>query len=62
MGLAPLAMQAVALEKRPEHRWLARLPRRNARLVESMSEGVHFYSPMTEQLISSRTVSTKQEE
>ncbi|WP_175773464.1 sugar ABC transporter [Paraburkholderia phenazinium] len=61
MGLTPLAMQAVALEKFPERRWLARMPRRNAQRVESMSEGVHLYSPMTEQLISSRTVSTGQE-
>jgi hypothetical protein len=61
MGLTPLAMQAVALEKYPERRWLARLPRRNAQLVESMSKGVYLYSPMTEQLTSSRTVSTEQE-
>jgi hypothetical protein len=55
-----LAMQAVALEKFPDRRWLAKLPRRNAQLVERMSEGVHLYSPMTEQLTSSRTVSTEQ--
>ncbi|SDI30253.1 sugar ABC transporter [Paraburkholderia phenazinium] len=61
MGLTPLAMQAVALEKLPERRWLARLPGRNAQLVESMSERVHLYSPMTEQLTSTRTVSMGQE-
>ncbi|NYH15596.1 sugar ABC transporter [Paraburkholderia bryophila] len=54
MGLTPLAMQAVALEKAPERRWLARLPRRNAQLAESLSGRVQLYSPMTEQLTSSR--------
>ncbi|SDC78908.1 sugar ABC transporter [Paraburkholderia lycopersici] len=62
MGLAPLAMRAVALEKSPERRWLAKLPRRNAQLVESMTEGVHLYSPMTQQLTTSRSVSADQEE
>ena len=61
MGLTPLAMRAVALEKFPDRRWLARLPRRNAQFVESMSEGVHFYSPMTEQLTGSHTISAEQE-
>ncbi|MDY7789214.1 sugar ABC transporter [Burkholderia ubonensis] len=61
MGLTPLAMRAVALEKFPERRWLATLPRQHARLVESMSEGVHLYAPMTEQLTSVRPVSTEQE-
>ncbi|PQZ67941.1 sugar ABC transporter [Achromobacter sp. MYb9] len=56
MGLAPLAMRAVALEKFPERRWLAKLPRRQAALVESQSEGIYLYSPMTEQLTSSRAV------
>lgn len=56
MGLPPLAMRAVALEKFPERRWLAKLPRRQAALVESQSEGIHLYSPMTEQLTSARTV------
>lgn len=60
MGLAPLAMRAVALEKFPEGRWLARLPRKNAHLVESMAEGrVHLYTPMTEQLTSARTALTE---
>ncbi|KAG8152718.1 sugar ABC transporter [Burkholderia catarinensis] len=50
IGLKPLAMQAVALEKFPERRWLAVLPRSDARLVENVPEGVYLYSPMTEQL------------
>lgn len=61
MGLTPLAMRAVALEKFPERRWLARVSRRNAQLVGSMSAGVHLYSPMTEQLTSFRTVLSEQE-
>jgi hypothetical protein len=61
MGLTPLAMRAVALEKFPEHRWLAKLPQRNTQLVGSMPEGVHLYSPMTGQLTRSCTVSTGQE-
>lgn len=48
-GLEPLAMQAVALEKFPEFRWLAVLPRKEAQRVEHV-EGVHLYAPMTEQL------------
>lgn len=62
MGLTPLAMRAVALEKFPERRWLARLTRQNTLLVESLPEGVHLYAPMTEQLTRSCTVSTEQEE
>jgi hypothetical protein len=53
MGLAPLAMRAVALEKSPERRWLAKLSRGKAQLIENVPEGVHFYAPMTEQLTSS---------
>ncbi|WP_144109778.1 sugar ABC transporter [Paraburkholderia sp. BCC1886] len=61
MGLTPLAMQAVALEKFPERRWLAKLPRRNAHLVESSPGSVHLYSPMTEQLIGACAERTEQE-
>ncbi|MDR3427529.1 MULTISPECIES: hypothetical protein [Silvimonas] len=53
MGLKPLAMQAVALEKYPESRWLAVLPRSKPGLVETLPEGVDLYEPMTEQLTSS---------
>lgn len=60
MGLTPLAMQAVALERFPERRWLAVLPRRSAQLVENMPEGLHLYAPMTEQLTSARPLSTAQ--
>ncbi|KVN39186.1 sugar ABC transporter [Burkholderia pyrrocinia] len=60
MGLEPLAMQAVALARFPEHRWLAVLPLGNARLVENMPEGLHLCAPMTEQLTSARPLSTAQ--
>ncbi|MFM0285817.1 sugar ABC transporter [Paraburkholderia megapolitana] len=62
MGLEPLAMHAVALEKFPERRWIATLPRRNAPFIESVPEGIHLYAPMTEQLTRSRTVSTEQQQ
>ena len=62
MGLTPLEIRAVALEKCPERRWLATMPRRNAQRVGSMPVGVHLYSPMTEQLTRSCTVSTRQQE
>ena len=50
MGLNPLAMQAVALEQFPAHRWLAVLPGHDARLVESAPANLYLYAPMTEQL------------
>lgn len=59
MGLDPLAMQAVALEKFPERRWLGKLPLSNALSFEGL-EGVHLYAPMTEQLTSARKASTAQ--
>lgn len=60
MGLRPLAMQAVALEKFPERRWLGTLPRKDAQLIESTSEDIHLYSPITEQLTNARSLSTAQ--
>jgi hypothetical protein len=52
IGLMPLAMHAVALEKFPEHRWLAKMPRRHAPLAQPLPEGIHIYAPMSEQLTS----------
>ncbi|KAB0633503.1 sugar ABC transporter [Burkholderia stagnalis] len=60
MGLAPLALQAVALERFPERRWLAILPQENARLVENVRDDLHLYAPMTQQLTSTRPLSTAQ--
>jgi len=50
MGLAPCAMRAVALEKSPEQRWLARLDRAPASVAGHLLEGLHVYAPMTPQL------------
>ncbi|AJF00479.1 hypothetical protein [Pandoraea apista] len=52
MGLAPLAMQAIALEKNPERRWLAVSSRSNARLVGHVADGIHLYTPITARLTS----------
>jgi hypothetical protein len=50
MGLAPYPMQAVALEKSPAHRWLAKLGRSIDIDMASLPQGVHLYAPMTAQL------------
>jgi len=60
IGLMPLAMHAIALEKFPERRWLAKMPRRNAPLAKHLPQGVYMYSPMTEQLTSSGSTSSEQ--
>ncbi|MCA8018894.1 sugar ABC transporter [Burkholderia metallica] len=59
LGLEPLAMQAVALDKSPEQRWLAVVPESHALLAGALPEGVHLYAPMTPQLTSA--LSTAQE-
>jgi len=56
MGLAPYQMQAVALEKFPEHRWLAKLGRSKALEAEHLPNGVYLYAPMTAQLTSGSDV------
>lgn len=52
MGLTPHLMHAVALEKVPENRWLAKLGRSIDLEVEHLPQGVHLYIPMTPQLTS----------
>lgn len=52
MGLAPVQMRAVALEKWPENRWLAKLGRAMGFGVDRVPKGVHLYAPMTAQLTS----------
>ncbi|MBN3836441.1 sugar ABC transporter [Burkholderia sp. Ac-20344] len=61
LGLEPLAMQAVALEKFPERRWLAVVPRNSALLREARPKDIHLYAPMTEQLTSARSLAAAQE-
>ena len=62
MGATPLDMRAVALEKFPERRWLAKLPRRNAQLMGNVPEGVQLYSPLTQRLTTADMVSTEEQE
>ncbi len=50
LGLTPYAMHAVAMEKFPEHRWLAKVERGNAPDIKRLPDGVHIYTPMTTQL------------
>ena len=52
LGLIPYAMHAVALEKFPEYRWLARVKRGETHDIERLQEDVHVYVPMTAQLTS----------
>lgn len=60
LGLHPLAMHAVALEKFPEQCWLASLPRKQAPLAGSFPEGIFFYAPMTQQLKSAAVTHAEQ--
>lgn len=50
MGITPVRMWAVALEKFPENRWLAKLDRSIPLSVDALATGVHLYAPMTAQL------------
>jgi hypothetical protein len=52
MGLTPYQMQAVALERFPEHRWMAKMGRSIELGMEQLRKGVHLYAPMTGQLTS----------
>lgn len=52
IGLKPDLMQAVALEKFPENRWLAKLDNSISLSVETLPKDVHLYAPMTVQLTS----------
>ena len=52
LGLTPCAMHAVALQKLPEYRWLAKAAHARAPVIEHLPEDIHVYAPMTVQLIS----------
>lgn len=52
MGLTPEQMWAVALEKCPENRWLAKLGSSTSLGLDALPKGVHLYTPMTAQLTS----------
>lgn len=53
-GLAPSAMQAVALDKSPQRRWLATVGASAVGAMAGWPEGVHLYAPMTAQLTPGR--------
>lgn len=52
LGLTPYAMHAVAMDKLPEYRWLAKVEGAKTPGVERLTEDVHVYAPMTTQLTS----------
>lgn len=56
LGLNPQAMHAVAMEKFPEYRWLAKVERAQTPDLEQLREDVHIYEPMTAQLMSNDSV------
>jgi hypothetical protein len=59
LGLSPCALHAVALEKVPKHRWLAKLDRQSAHLATRLSDDVQLYAPLTKQLTSVRIGATE---
>ncbi len=50
LRLAPHAMHAIAMERHPEHRWLAKIGAGEMPDIGHLPEGVHVYAPMTMQL------------
>jgi hypothetical protein len=54
MGLTPYQIYAVALERFPEHRWLAKRTHSTDLNVELLPKGVFLYTPMAVQLTSNR--------
>lgn len=50
LGLTPFALHAVALDKTPAHRWLAKLDRTQAKASDL--QGLNVYCAMTVQLLS----------
>ncbi|NJC70035.1 sugar ABC transporter [Planosporangium thailandense] len=52
LGLTPQAMHAVAMERNPEHRWLASAPAADIPFLSQLPDAVHVYLPMTPRLTS----------
>lgn len=50
LGLAPSALQAIALDKSPAQRWLATLDRVRLPADEVLPDDIHIYEPITAQL------------
>ena len=59
LGLAPCRMQAVALERFPEHRWVAKMGRATGPGMHQLPEGVHLYAPMTDQLTNGSDIAAR---
>ncbi|WP_238704618.1 hypothetical protein [Pseudomonas nabeulensis] len=55
MGFTPEPMWAVALEKCPENRWLAKLDSSTSVGLGALAKNVQLYAPMTVQLTSHGT-------
>jgi len=60
MGLIPNEMQAVGLEKHPEHLWFARLSLQGRHPAEHLAGDIWCYAPITAQLISDPSQSAGQ--
>lgn len=56
LGLAPSHLQAMALEKSPARRWLAKAERAQLPDIGDLPPGLHAYEAMTPQLTSDGTV------
>lgn len=56
LGLTPFAIRAAAMEKFPEHRWLAKADRSMIDDIGQLPEDMHVYAPMTPQLTSDDNV------
>ena len=52
LGLMPQAVHAVAMEKFPERRWLAKSKRNEIADIDRLPDHIHIYEPMTAQLTS----------
>lgn len=50
LGSSPYEIRAIAMDKFPEHRWLAKVERTKISDIEHLPKGVHVYEPMTIQL------------
>jgi hypothetical protein len=52
IGLIPQEIQAVALDKSPAYRWLAKIDGANSHLLEYLPKDIYLYAPIAEQLVS----------
>jgi len=59
LGLTPSAMHAVAMEKLPEHRWLAKVKRSAITDIRHLPGDVQVYEPMTTQLTSGKNAASE---